>query len=109
MYLIKQGHPCVHTDRSIMQTYFLYYLLAINALSFIITGLDKRKAARNLSRTPERTLFFLAFIGGSAGVLGAMYVFRHKTKHKSFIYGVPLILAVQAAAVFFIYFKVLEV
>lgn len=90
-----------------METYFLYYLLAANALSFIIMGLDKRKAVNKRHRTSERTLFALALVGGSVGILGAMYVFRHKTKHKSFLIGIPLILAAQAAAVFMLYYKVL--
>ena len=70
-------------------------------------GLDKTIARKNGERVqrgrkprrriPEKTLFLIAALGGSLGVLAGMYLFRHKTKHKSFVFGVPLILAAQAA------------
>ena len=56
-----------------------------------------------LFRSPEATLLLLAALGGSIGALLAMRVFRHKTLHRKFRYGVPAILLVQiAAAVFFL-------
>ncbi len=70
-------------------------------------GLDKTIARKNGERVqrgkkprrriPEKTLFLIAALGGSLGVLAGMYLFRHKTKHKSFVFGVPLILAAQIA------------
>ena len=70
-------------------------------------GLDKTIARKNGERVqrgrkprrriPEKTLFLVAALGGSLGVLAGMYLFRHKTKHKSFVFGVPLILAAQIA------------
>lgn len=73
----------------------LYYLLAVNLLTFISYGIDKWKARRNRWRIPEATLLLLAALGGSIGALLAMKVFRHKTQHKKFRYGVPAILIVQ--------------
>lgn len=73
----------------------LIYLAAVNVLAFAVFGLDKRKAIKNKTRVPEKTLFLLAGIGGSMGALIAMEVFRHKTKHLSFVIGIPLILIAQ--------------
>ena len=84
----------------------LYYLAAVNLLTFLAYGLDKRKAVRNGQRSkrqsrriPEASLLFLAIFGGSPAALLAMYLFRHKTKHKKFRYGVPVILLLQIALV----------
>lgn len=71
------------------------YLFIINAIGFILMLVDKIKARKNLWRIPEKVLFLSAILGGSIGSLLGMYVFRHKTKHFSFILGMPLILAIQ--------------
>ena len=46
-------------------------------------------------RVPEKNLLLLAVVGGSVGALLGMYLFRHKTLHRVFRVGVPVILAVQ--------------
>ena len=70
-------------------------LLVMNAASFSLMGMDKRRARRGQWRIPERTLFLAAVcFGGLGGVLG-MKVFRHKTKHWSFRIFFPLLLALQ--------------
>ena len=71
------------------------YLIVINMLTFCVYGIDKRKAIRKQWRVPERTLLFLAVIGGTIGALAGMQVFRHKTRHLKFKLGVPGILVVQ--------------
>lgn len=81
---------------------FLVYLLIVNALGFILMLVDKIKARKNLWRIPEATLFLMAAIGGSIGSILGMYTFRHKTKHVSFLLGMPLILAVQIVIVILI-------
>ena len=80
----------------------LVYLLIVNALGFILMLVDKIKAKKNLWRIPEATLFLMAAIGGSIGSILGMYTFRHKTKHVSFLLGMPLILAVQIVIVILI-------
>ena len=80
----------------------LVYLLIVNALGFILMLVDKIKAKKNLWRIPEATLFLVAAIGGSIGSILGMYTFRHKTKHVSFLLGMPLILAVQIVIVILI-------
>ena len=74
---------------------FIYYLILINLTAFLAFGLDKWKAKRNAWRVKEATLIGLAIIGGSVGALLGMKVFHHKTLHKKFTIGIPLILAVQ--------------
>lgn len=71
--------------------YLIYYLYAINIISFIIYGIDKHKAKNNKWRISENVLIGLALIGGFAGAYVGIYVFRHKTKHIKFVAGVPAI------------------
>ena len=78
----------------------LCWLLLINLVTFLVFGLDKWKAKRKVKResvrrVPERTLFLLSAIGGSVGALLGMRVFHHKTLHRSFRIGVPVILILQ--------------
>ena len=74
-----------------------YYLIAVNVLAFVLMGIDKRRARRGAWRVPEKTLFLLPLLGGSIGALLGMRVFRHKTKHWYFVWGVPAILLAQIA------------
>ena len=74
-----------------------YYLLAINAVTFITYGIDKYKAKKAKWRISEATLLLLAVLGGSIGAWMGMKVWRHKTKHKKFKYGIPAILLIQIA------------
>lgn len=78
-----------------MKTVLIVYLILINLIGFFAMGIDKRRAIRHKWRISERTLFLLALLFGSIGVLTGMYVFRHKTKHLSFSIGIPAILVVQ--------------
>lgn len=71
------------------------YLLLMNVIGFGIMGVDKRRAVKRMWRIPERTLFLIALLGGSIGTNLGMQKFRHKTKHMSFVVGVPVILVVQ--------------
>lgn len=75
----------------------LGFLLFINVYGFLIMGLDKRKARKNAWRTPEKTFFITALLGGSIGVWLGMQCFRHKTQHKTFNIGIPLIFLMQVA------------
>lgn len=77
--------------------YLIICLVIINVMTFIVYGVDKRKAKQSKWRIRESTLLGLAAIGGSIGALLAMKILRHKTLHNQFKYGVPLILVVQIA------------
>ena len=78
-----------------MHQYSMYYLLAINALSFILFGLDKYKAKKGKWRISEATLLLMAVIGGSIGAWVGMRIWHHKTMHKKFKYGIPIIIILQ--------------
>ncbi|MCQ2536418.1 MAG: DUF1294 domain-containing protein [Lachnospiraceae bacterium] len=83
--------------------YLLFYLLAINLISFIAYGIDKRKAIKNKWRIKEATLLGLSFIGGSIGALMGMIIFHHKTKKPRFKFGVPVMLIFHLVILFFCY------
>ena len=74
-----------------------YYLLGINAVTFIVYGIDKYKAKKAKWRIPEATLLLLAVLGGSIGAWMGIKVWHHKTMHKKFKYGIPAILLIQIA------------
>lgn len=83
-------------------TYFLIYLAAVNFAAFVMYGIDKKKAIRGKWRTHESALLGIAIAGGSLGAWAGMYAFRHKTRHKKFVIGVPLVIIFQAAIFFLV-------
>ncbi len=64
---------------------------AMSLLGIVLMGLDKHRARRRLWRIPEKTLLTVALLGGAAGVIIGLYLFRHKTRHLLFVLGVPTI------------------
>ena len=86
-------------------TYLLWYLAAVNLVTFTVYGVDKAKARRGAWRVPEKTLFLLPLLGGGVGALLGMLVFRHKTKHWYFVWGIPLILVAQIALAIWLYLR----
>ena len=75
----------------------IYYLLVINAVAFIVYGIDKLKARKGRWRIPEATLLLLAIVGGSIGAWLGMKAWHHKTMHRKFQYGLPVIFLLQLA------------
>ena len=73
------------------------YLLAVNIVTFILYGIDKYKAKKGKWRISEATLLTMAAIGGSIGAWAGMRLWHHKTMHKKFKYGIPLIIIMQVA------------
>lgn len=71
------------------------YLFVINVISFSEMGIDKHLARTGKSRISEEILFFTSLIFGSIGGIVGMWLFRHKTKHRSFVFGLPLLLIIQ--------------
>ena len=67
-------------------------LAAVNLGGFLVCGWDKLAAKRGWRRVRERTLLLWAGLWGGPGVLAGMYLFRHKTRHLSFVIGVPLLI-----------------
>ena len=80
----------------------LFYLATINIVTFLIYGIDKWKAKRSKWRVSETALLVLAVIGGSIGAWLGMKTWHHKTLHKKFKFGVPLILTAQILLLIYI-------
>lgn len=89
--------------------YVICYLLIVNIVAFFLMGIDKKKAQIGAWRIPEKTLFLSAILGGGVGAIAGMQLFRHKTRHRSFVIGMPLILLawviLLAALVYFRYVR----
>ena len=87
-----------------LQLFLLFFCTAVNLSAFILFFIDKRRAIRDRWRIPERTLLLMAFCGGSAGALLAMYLFHHKTRKAKFFVTVPLLLILHILLFFFAFF-----
>ena len=106
--------------------YFIGWLVLVNLVTFILFGVDKKRAKQNEAlmkkrgrgrsktapqqkparRIPEKTLFAAAILGGSIGAMIGMAVFRHKTLKPGFRYGMPAILVLQLAVVWIAVFGI---
>ena len=78
------------------------YVIVISLIAAIVTAADKKLAKQGRRRVPERTLFLISAMGGSLAMYLTMKAVRHKTKHKRFMIGIPLIMLVQAALIAFV-------
>lgn len=72
-------------------------LLCIYGLTILLTVYDKCTAGGRRHRVPEQLFFILALLGGAFVMYLTMLLIRHKTKHKRFMLGLPLIIALQIA------------
>lgn len=88
--------------------FLLIYFLIINLIAFLCMYADKRRARKHLWRIPEATLFIISLIGGSIGSIAGMYTFRHKTRHRCFVYGMPAILILQIILVIILLYLPIE-
>ena len=73
----------------------MVYFLSLNVISAIVCVIDKHRAKTGGFRIPESTLFTLCLMGGSVGMYLTMKTIRHKTRHKRFMIGIPLIIILQ--------------
>nr|WP_262674867.1 DUF1294 domain-containing protein [Paenibacillus sp. J5C2022]MCU6707226.1 DUF1294 domain-containing protein [Paenibacillus sp. J5C2022] len=85
----------------------IYYVIIgaiviLNVYTFLLMGWDKKSAKLKRRRTPEKRLFLLSAVGGAAGTLWGMKVWRHKTQHRSFTVGIPFLLALHLIVVILI-------
>ena len=86
-----------------MEIYLAGYLVAVNAVTFALFGYDKYCAQHDMWRVRESTLLIWSAVGGALGAGIAMEVFRHKTLHLKFRYGVPLILILQLIGLIYLH------
>lgn len=82
-----------------------YYVLILNFVTMLVYGIDKFMAKKGKWRIPESTLLLLAVWGGSIGAWLGMRVWRHKTQHKKFKYGIPVIFILQVALCFYLLYR----
>ncbi|AXI09651.1 DUF1294 domain-containing protein [Oceanobacillus sp. 143] len=80
-----------------MENQLLAYILLVNVIEFFLMRVDKQKAIKGQYRIPERTFWLLALLGGAIGGYAGMKVFRHKTKHRSFTIGMPILIIINIA------------
>lgn len=83
-----------------MIKFIVAYVIIINIIGLFSMLIDKRRAIKNKWRIPEKTLFLIAILGGSIGSNIGMRLFRHKTKHWYFVFGMPAILIIQLVIIF---------
>ncbi len=94
-----------------MQNYLLPALalyILWNLASFTLVMLDKRKARRDEWRIRERTFFLWSLAFGAIGILLGMHVFRHKTRHWTFVIGIPILCLFNIVCGYFLLDKVLR-
>ncbi len=89
--------------KSDLQSYFLIYILVINALSFLTVGVDKLKAKRRKWRIPESRFFIFGLLGGASGVYLGMQLFRHKTQHRKFTIGIPVLIILNVICLYYLW------
>jgi uncharacterized membrane protein YsdA (DUF1294 family) len=80
----------------------MWLLLIFNLIGMVVVAIDKYKAIHRQWRIPERVFFTMAALGASPGVYGGCLLFRHKTKHKNFMWGLPAILVLQTAVIMWV-------
>lgn len=86
-----------------VETALIIYFAIIFFVSFIVVGIDKLCAKWKRGRVPEKTLFLLSIMGGSAAVYFGMSLFNHKTQKNTFVFLIPLIFAAQCVIVYLLY------
>ena len=104
-YLLEEfGENAIYTAIFIISA----YLLVINIIGFAAMCADKRRSVRGGRRTPEKTLMTIAALFGAAGVYAAMRLKRHKTLHKKFSVGVPIMLILQIGIIAFLTMRIFK-
>ena len=88
--------------------YLLCYFIAVNIIGFILPAADKSKSRKGQWRIPEKHLFLIAIIGGSVSEYISMRIYHHKTKHKRFMIGIPVIIFLQAVIAAFVFIPALR-
>lgn len=85
-----------------MDKYLFFTLLLINVLSFFLFKIDKKNPIIGKRRVSELALCFVTLIGGTIGSLMSMQIYRHKTRKKSFIFKIVMIIAIQCSLLIFL-------
>ena len=81
----------------------LIYIAVLSLLAVLCTAADKHRAQTHRWRVPEATLWGIAALGGAAAMWLTMQAIRHKTRHRSFMVGLPLLALLQLALLVWAY------
>ncbi|KAB8138173.1 DUF1294 domain-containing protein [Gracilibacillus oryzae] len=84
----------------------IIYFIVINVIAFMVMGIDKRKARKHKWRIPESRIWLIAIIGGAIGATFGMNFFRHKTKHRSFRFFLPVLAVIDTGLLIWLKFFV---
>lgn len=84
------------------------WVAVISLITVTVTLADKIKAKKGSRRIPEKTLISLALLGGSGAEYFTMKLIRHKTLHKKFMVGLPLIIILQLIIAVFVLYSTLK-
>lgn len=84
--------------------YLLFYYAVINTIGVFVNIIDKRRSVKHKWRIKENVLWQIALLGGALGSYLTMIMIRHKTKHKSFMIGMPVLALLQIATIIYIFF-----
>ena len=76
-------------------------MAVLNLIGYVMMAYDKSQAKRGEQRIPEKRLFTVAALGGALGTWIGMRKYRHKTKHMSFVLGIPALLIFNAVCVYY--------
>ena len=92
-------------QNNLVLSIFLAYIAIMSIISIIVCIYDKKISKKNRVelRTPEKSLLILSALGGSVAMFITMLIIRHKTKHFKFMVGIPVIMVLQAVAVFLLF------
>lgn len=80
-----------------------------NLFTFLLMGIDKKRAKKKQYRISEKTLFLSAFFFGALGTTLGMNLFRHKTKHWYFKIGFPVLLIIQLLLILYYFIKLKKI
>lgn len=83
--------------------FLIIYLTVINLTAFLLYGVDKQKAKKNLWRIPESSLLLFSLLGGGIGSIIGMKFFKHKTQKLKFKILVPLLTLISFLPIYFIH------
>ncbi len=68
-----------------------YYLIIVNIATFVLFGIDKRRAVTQQRRISEKKLLTMSVLGWFFGAFVGMSLFRHKTIKSWFLWKFRLI------------------
>lgn len=86
-----------------MELIFLSWMIVANLLAFMLFTEDKYRARRQARRIPEKVLWAISLLGGGTGAFLAMQILRHKTKHLSFVLGIPACVMLNWGVAYLLY------